>query len=290
VGGASVRLWDARTGVLLRRLPGRQGVWSPDARHVATALEGTVTVRDTQTGEPLKAMHDDHGVWSMRWSPAGPELAVGSAGDAAVRIWDTRDGTLRQVLRPGPDEIGQMALPYISWSPDGSRLAVWTGSYVGCWDTATGVRVSRHQFGAPVAQVEWAPHRHQLLVRTDQHTRIWDLDPDRVALTLRTPSGNDDDARWSPGGDLIATLNNLGYLRIWDAGDGGCRLSVRVKPDLLVSECCWSPDGTRVATPHWDGTIAVWSVHDTIDRLVRRAHDVLPRRLTAAERAEYQLD
>jgi WD40 repeat protein len=121
--GGDIRVWDARTGALVKAFGIREGMcvgFSPDGRwlvandksryrfwHVGTWEEGPQ--------EPVKTpMFVD---WPPAFSPVGGVMAL-ERGDGAVRLIDVGSGRDLAVLEdPRQGRAGEMA-----FSPDGTRL------------------------------------------------------------------------------------------------------------------------------------------------------------------------
>jgi WD40 repeat protein len=129
------RLWDARTGELLRDLAPKpplpyQGTaggylervaFSPDGKLIAaTAGDATITIWQVETGKPLQILTGPQGpTQGVAFSPDGGYLAVASS-DGSIRIWDMRAG-----LDAAPLILlgHSAAIVGIAFSPDGKRLA-----------------------------------------------------------------------------------------------------------------------------------------------------------------------
>jgi Tol biopolymer transport system component len=143
--GGALYSFDVRTGArsLLVRLPGDhldsvdQIVWSPDGAHLAVmndleAGTGRLYVLNAD-GSSVRVVVDDFGTGAVAWSPDGTRLAYadGSGRLGKLRLWVApMDGS-------APAEIGSppaascvlqdlLCDRELTWSPDGSRIAVRT--------------------------------------------------------------------------------------------------------------------------------------------------------------------
>jgi WD40 repeat protein len=96
--------------------------FSPDSSALAVAdSSGIVTVRETASGQArtvFRAHSPGIGVTALAYSPDGRLLATTGFLEYVVRLWDARNGKLRNELNSGP--LGTRA---IAFSPDGDLLA-----------------------------------------------------------------------------------------------------------------------------------------------------------------------
>ena len=82
--------------------------------------------------------------------------------------------------------------------------------------------------------------------------------PDHHRLQVLTGhTGSAESVAWSPDGTRIATGDDDGTVRVWDAATGE-PLRALTGHTKSVSSVAWSPDGTRIATGDDDGTVRVW--------------------------------
>ncbi len=233
----AARLWDARTGRLLRRLAGPAEqvmavAISPDGRSVAAGAgggpdgKGVVRVWDAATGTPAWSV-DDHAaeVLAVAYAPDGSVLATAGA-DGLVRLRDPRTGTALRTL--DGHEGGATSLAF---SPDGSMLA--------CGEGRGGTRL-------------WDARSGRLLhACRDEASRAATVDTDRLITSVS----------FSADGGTLATCaatvgNTFGEpVRLWDTRTGKLRRGFadqegRGRPMAL------SPDGTVLATG--GKTIKLW--------------------------------
>ncbi len=124
--GGTTRLWNIRTGSLLKQLTGSTHdiasvAWSPDgATVVSGSWDGSVRLWNTTTGQQLKEfLGHTNKVSSVAFSPDGTTIITGSA-DKTIRLWDLATGQQKQLLK---DVSAVLA---VAFSPDGSKI--FTGS------------------------------------------------------------------------------------------------------------------------------------------------------------------
>jgi WD40 repeat protein len=132
IGPGAVRLWDAHTGRMLRRLgdPAEQVMAvaiSPDGRRIAAGGgtangKGAVHVWDAANGTLLWSASDhEREVLAIAFAHDGSSVASG-ASDGSVKVRDAATGTVALTL---PDHAA--GATSIAFSPDGARLFAGQG-------------------------------------------------------------------------------------------------------------------------------------------------------------------
>jgi WD40 repeat protein len=250
LGPGAVRLWDARTGRLLRRLgdPAEQVMavaLSPDGRRVASAGAGTrgsgaVRLWDGTTGESAWSADDHTDVaLGIAFAPDGSSLAT-AAADGTIKIRDPRTGAVVRTL------VGhQGGATSLAFSGDGALLCgggADEGAYL--WDTRTGraLRAIR-----PAKSL-----RERILGGQVSPKMSVALSPDGGALVTCSGSISPD------YGDR--------QIRVWDTQTGALRREFS-RPQSAGRFVALSPDGATVATNGLGKAIALWDVKT--GRLVR---------------------
>ncbi len=62
----------------------------------------------------------------------------------------------------------------------------------------------------------------------------------------------------SPSGERLASVDQHGFLKLWDLPSGQCLHSIPAYPGQQARCVAFSPDGQRLASTCWDGTVSVW--------------------------------
>ena len=165
LGETGVRIWDARTGTLLRTLdtgPVERALLDHAGQRVLVVRAGEASVWDTATGTRAANLTSlGTGVQHFRFSRDGKLLAgVDEAG--SVRVWDSGTGTLR---RAGYVAASEQSAPtpvvFVAFGADAHQLVtIASNGDLRVWDTASGRELAEppsatisNQVGVEAAQV-----------------------------------------------------------------------------------------------------------------------------------------
>lgn len=242
----SIRIWDAKSGKLIRTIAEHQNFFwpsthglaiSPDGKTLAVrARDGAARLFDVATGKSLLEKSESHSdvVLSVQYSPDGKTIATGSA-DGTVRLWNPSTGKQVRLLLPEKRWVRS-----VLFTPDGKTLIA------GCeaWDSN-----SSRYYGAV----------SMFNVQTGRKLREIDLPSRGMAAAL------------SADGKLLAAASGFGVddpddpsvciIHILDVATGKKLAQLRGHT-LDVVQMAFSLDGKHLVSVSRDKTVRRWNVAD----------------------------
>ncbi|AGA31519.1 WD40 repeat domain-containing protein [Singulisphaera acidiphila] len=280
LGPGAVRLWDARTGRLLRRLgdPTEQVMavaLSPDGRRVASGGgnpgdSGSVHLWDTMTGAPAWSLKDHTAeVQAIAFTPDGASLATADA-DGLIKLRDPETGSVVRTL--DGHEGGATS---IAFSADGTLLVCGEGhGGTRLWDARTGrllrtCKAAGSQAGTVtndrmITSIALSPDGRTLAAcpasmgnTFGEPVRFWD-----TRTGVLKPEFADQQVRGrpialSPDGAILATGGKS--IVLWEVRTGK-RLSELVGHFKKTQSITFSADGRLLVSGGSYGTTNVWEV------------------------------
>jgi WD40 repeat protein len=248
--------------------------FSPDGRTLASVNGRTTSVAlwDLDTRQQIgRLLQTKSRLCGMAFSPDGSLLAtVASRGELALR--EMPSGCL---LRQAEwQRFGGLARGQVVFSPDGQWIATnmhdlewggrraiqlfalkhndWSGGVLGsrrAWPTGHWHEVSCLAF---------SPDGRFLATGSfDRHVLLHDL-ANKETLTLHQGMKVHYLA-FSPDGTTFASGSPRGLVKVWDAGCGKKRNTLKGQARPLYA-LCYSPDGKAIATAGGEGTVVFWDV------------------------------
>jgi WD40 repeat protein len=155
-GDRGVKLWDVRTGQLIRTFEGSTVghlAISPDGRHVAATSGNLLKLWDRDTGRLLRTLEHEDTVHAVAFSPDGRRVLSGNArwvrgaeddphyGKIILRLWDIDTGLLIRTFETPGDPHPSYHSPNVSvaFSPDGRIVISGAGDgTIKVWGADTG--------------------------------------------------------------------------------------------------------------------------------------------------------
>jgi WD40 repeat protein/tRNA A-37 threonylcarbamoyl transferase component Bud32 len=271
---------------------------SPDGQTVVTGCRDYKARRwRVVTGEPvgLPLVHDGQ-VLAVALSPDGQSLLTG-ASDQSARLWDLATGQLLGTpLRHagpvgavafGPDGrvlgtgdwsnslrlwdviVDQSPAPAVSppgdvrvlaLSADGKILATGTDSgRTECWETGTGLRISRGYAGTVLA-LALSPDGKTVLTGHKDLALLWDVATGSRRGDSMPQRGEVWAVAFSPDGQTIVTGNSEGEVWLCSTATGRPLMEQPLRHKGRVTMAGFSPDSRTLLTGSVDGTARLWDV------------------------------
>lgn len=185
-------------------------------------------------------------------------MAAASA-DKTVRIWNSKTGAPRRVLRL-PAAINQ-----VRFSPDGQLLLIASGNTVQLVQSATGRIYKLLVHPQVVKTADFSPTQLQVATGcADGKVRLWQMQKQLPAVLDRHQSAEHQanrsqpavsQVRFSPDGQTLVATDADSQIWLWDAATGDLRVNLAQVPGMDISASrppaiAFSPDSRRLITNH----------------------------------------
>ena len=265
-----VKLWDADTGNLLKRLLDHGSwvvsiAWSPDGQILASGShDQTIRLWSPTTGKVLRVLRGHtNWVWSVAFSPDGGLLASASE-DQTVRLWDVSTGQCIQTFQGHTDLVWSVA-----FSPVGLNLLSGVGQIVASgsrdrtvklWDVSTGQCFKTLRgHTAPIWSVEFSSDGHVLAsTGADQTVRLWDTATNHCLKVCIGHTSSIRDVSFSPDNQTLASGSHDQTVKLWNVNTGQCLQTLQGQTNLVLS-LAFNQDGDILASGSADRCVRLWS-------------------------------
>ena len=276
----ATRLWDARTGRLLRQLGDSADqimavALSPDGRQLASggagaSASGVVRVWDTTTGKPVWSSEDHKAeVLAIAYAPDG-SLVGSAAADGLLKLRDPATGAVRQTLEGHAGGATSLA-----FSADGALLACGDGhGATRLWETRTGRLLRTFQAaGSKAATITTDRLITSVVLSPDGTTlvscaatvgntynepvRCWDTRSGELKREFKAEAHDARPIGLSPDGSILATGGKS--IKLWDMKTGKPlhELFGYLKKTQSIA---FSADGRLLVSGGSYGTTNAWEV------------------------------
>lgn len=265
-----IRIWDAATGRVLRRLSGHTGwirslAFAPSGTLLASgSTDQTVRIWDAATGQLVATLSGHTGfIGGVTFSPDSATLASASR-DGSVRLWDVASGressgfSFRTAIDPATN------LRYwatgVAFSPDGKTLAVGsTEGVVYLIDAATGQLIHQlrgHTNWIVIRGLAFSPDGKTLYsAGLDATVRVWNVERGVQTDMLDVHRLDIFGIAISPNGERLASVSDQeGRVIVWDLTQRRPDMNLRIGLGLVTS-LVFSPDSEVLGAVGYNGII-----------------------------------
>ncbi|KIK49125.1 hypothetical protein CY34DRAFT_797510 [Suillus luteus UH-Slu-Lm8-n1] len=264
----ALRLWDLKTGKVLKKMEWHRGrvlrlAVSRDGQLIASGDDiGEVIVWHGETGklltQPIKA-HTNL-ITSLCFSPNGTVLATGSFDTTStLKLWDTKTWQAR--ARGNLIDAGYVRCA--QYSPSGELFAIATNHDIQIYNSDTRERVVSFKGHIRINySLAWTPDGTRLLTGGDGHDptiREWDTTTwQQVGDHWTGHTSYVNAIAVNPAGTLVASASFDEHVRLWRLSDR--QTIVIFKHSLLATCVSFSMDGKYIFSGGGDKIISEWAV------------------------------
>ena len=290
---ASLILWDAQTGEIVRRFEGHtDNVWdvefsSDGQKAISASGDGTVILWDVSNGEILKRFEGhSEGIFTAAFSPDEKYIISGS-WDHTLILWDIASGEQLHTFIGHDRNVMDVA-----FSPDGKTFLSAGGEGVDAilWDFET--REIIHHFKNVhswwVDGVAFSPDGLTAMTSSSDETMIlWDIETGEPIRQYFGHSGYVLNVAFTPDGQTAMSSSTDQTVALWDVETAKI-IHVFDDHSHKVRDVAINADGQWAVTASQDGTVRMRLLPGSHLQWVEDSRYI--RDFTCEERAEYRIE
>jgi hypothetical protein len=246
---------------------------TPDGlKAVAGHANGTVKLWTLDgTVPPVVLSSPKKPVFSVAIHPAGTRVAAAFM-DRSLRIWDAAKGWTAGVLPAEPDAVGRL-----SFTPDGSRLAVSVGRTIKVFDASTlAVIFQTESLRYRVSSLAFSRDGRRMAAGdTNGNMKVWDGGSGAaVAVIDEDGSGGGDWMAFDPTGTRLAVSSHGNRrVQIWEVSSSRALLQIDLQ-EGAADRLAFTSDGASLSVLSGDSSVRTFDTRSSYpfdeSRLVAR--------------------
>ncbi|MEM9908046.1 MAG: NACHT domain-containing protein [Cyanobacteria bacterium P01_D01_bin.44] len=217
----------------------------------------TIKLWDVKTGDLIRSLDTGSRVYSVAFSSDYDLLASGG-DETFVKLWDTRTGRASQRLTGHRSWVGTVAFgrnPYgeevLASGSDDGVIQLWN------FNTSQAIR-SFTNGDACIHSIAWAPDGKTLASgSSDKSVKIWDIEIGQCTQILKGHSDWVRSVSFSSQGDRLASGSNDKTIKLWNPKTGQCLRTIEAHTTRVWS-VAFGPNQKILASGSDDRTIKLW--------------------------------
>ncbi|AFY57121.1 WD40 repeat-containing protein [Rivularia sp. PCC 7116] len=276
----TVKLWDLKTGKLLKTLEGhKEAVISiaitPDGQILASGSnDNTVKIWDLKTGKLLRTLNHNKGqITSIAISTDG-ETLISAGTDKTIKFWSLDNGELQRTLKAETVSLAMSAdgKTLFSGNNDGT-IQLFETSSGKLLQTLTPPKPENPDFDFQKASAVSSlavsndgkflvnggyDDSHQSIKETDgNNIKVWNLETGKLIHNFSVGIGGIDAVAISPDGKSFASGGYAYEISLWDI-ETGKKLRTLSAKQGGVNAIAFSQDGKILVSSSGNKSIKVW--------------------------------
>ncbi|MEO1004896.1 MAG: WD40 repeat domain-containing protein [Cyanobacteria bacterium J06638_38] len=190
-------------------------------------------------------------ITGLTWSSAGTLAVITAAGELA--IW--QENNLNLLTSPV-----NYSLNCLGFSGEGKYLAVaGQKGEVHIWQVVENLDPELVTMIADetvwIDSLAWHPTARVLAFAVNRQIKIWDLDSQKIIITLDFADSSIFNLAWHPQGKLLAASGH-GGVKVWQS-DNWIKQPYRLQVPGASLDCAWSVDGQYLGSGNLDRTLTL---------------------------------
>lgn len=242
---------------------------SPDGQTLVSASFGTIRIWNARTGRLVRTLNSVHSKTSVKTLAVSPDSSILASGgdDNNVILWDLKTGRRTRTIA-----AHTAAVNAIAFSRDGKTLASGSDDKtVRLWNVRTGSRLrtlSGHAGG--VNAIALSRDGKTLASGSEDKTvRLWNLGTGEVRRIITGHRGPVTAVAFSPNGKIVASASTDNTIRLSNVQDGK-RTRTFKGHSAWVRTIAFSPDSRTLISG--GGDIIVWDLKTGKERNTLSGH------------------